>query len=354
MTAPFQPQLKDALSAPEFDSRLKQAAQILFPLAHALGDEELVSKLSDLGIQLTRACLQEWSGFAGSADEIVRWLRDQGRLKPDRAEDDRLWIWVAITVLWERWFPEFPSFEMVDERINDGYGQTDHREGCREWLNAWQILLRLMERLQIRTLREFDKRFQGIELMQNWVQDLEINLGDVARPEQNGEWFEQRIQFCQQFLSRFNLDDQPLIKHMRRGLAESLFGVGEASRADELFREWLIENPRWGWGWIGWADCYLFAPPTRRDLSRAEELLLQGKAVEGIEDTDVFYERLEHLYEEQGRKDKSAEMRAALNRLKTGGSATLPAPLRRGSPKVGRNDPCPCGSGKKIKKCCGA
>ncbi len=24
------------------------------------------------------------------------------------------------------------------------------------------------------------------------------------------------------------------------------------------------------------------------------------------------------------------------------------------APKVGRNDPCPCGSGKKFKKCCGA
>ncbi|OQW53481.1 MAG: hypothetical protein A4S09_07735 [Proteobacteria bacterium SG_bin7] len=27
--------------------------------------------------------------------------------------------------------------------------------------------------------------------------------------------------------------------------------------------------------------------------------------------------------------------------------------IRRESPKVGRNDPCPCGSGKKYKKCCG-
>jgi len=26
----------------------------------------------------------------------------------------------------------------------------------------------------------------------------------------------------------------------------------------------------------------------------------------------------------------------------------------RGGAKVGRNDPCPCGSGKKYKKCCGA
>lgn len=30
-----------------------------------------------------------------------------------------------------------------------------------------------------------------------------------------------------------------------------------------------------------------------------------------------------------------------------------PGPMRRVSPKVGRNDPCPCGSGKKFKQCCG-
>lgn len=28
-------------------------------------------------------------------------------------------------------------------------------------------------------------------------------------------------------------------------------------------------------------------------------------------------------------------------------------PLVRSTPKVGRNEPCPCGSGKKFKKCCG-
>jgi SEC-C motif-containing protein len=28
-------------------------------------------------------------------------------------------------------------------------------------------------------------------------------------------------------------------------------------------------------------------------------------------------------------------------------------PVRRTEPKVGRNDPCHCGSGKKFKKCCG-
>jgi uncharacterized protein len=29
-------------------------------------------------------------------------------------------------------------------------------------------------------------------------------------------------------------------------------------------------------------------------------------------------------------------------------------PYERADPKIGRNDPCPCGSGKKYKRCCGA
>ncbi len=30
------------------------------------------------------------------------------------------------------------------------------------------------------------------------------------------------------------------------------------------------------------------------------------------------------------------------------------APVQRTHPKVGRNEPCPCGSGRKHKKCCGS
>ena len=35
------------------------------------------------------------------------------------------------------------------------------------------------------------------------------------------------------------------------------------------------------------------------------------------------------------------------------GEDFVPAPYRRPEPKIGRNEPCPCGSGKKYKKCCG-
>jgi len=36
------------------------------------------------------------------------------------------------------------------------------------------------------------------------------------------------------------------------------------------------------------------------------------------------------------------------------GDLVMPKTNTRDRPKVGRNDPCPCGSGRKFKKCCGA
>jgi len=40
--------------------------------------------------------------------------------------------------------------------------------------------------------------------------------------------------------------------------------------------------------------------------------------------------------------------------LSRGEDTPAPQSIKREGNKVGRNDPCPCGSGKKYKKCCGA
>jgi preprotein translocase subunit SecA len=45
---------------------------------------------------------------------------------------------------------------------------------------------------------------------------------------------------------------------------------------------------------------------------------------------------------------------ALLREQHAGSQPETPQPARRTTPKVGRNQPCPCGSGKKFKKCCGA
>jgi SEC-C motif-containing protein len=40
-------------------------------------------------------------------------------------------------------------------------------------------------------------------------------------------------------------------------------------------------------------------------------------------------------------------------RLEDARVSTVPGQPYRASRKVGRNEPCPCGSGRKFKKCCG-
>ena len=54
--------------------------------------------------------------------------------------------------------------------------------------------------------------------------------------------------------------------------------------------------------------------------------------------------------------DKSAERKSTVTITSTsteGDGTVKKKPVKRAAPKVGRNDPCPCGSGKKYKQCCG-
>ena len=48
------------------------------------------------------------------------------------------------------------------------------------------------------------------------------------------------------------------------------------------------------------------------------------------------------------------KQRIQLGRGESGGERAKPGTVRRKEAKIGRNAPCPCGSGKKYKKCCGS
>ncbi len=60
----------------------------------------------------------------------------------------------------------------------------------------------------------------------------------------------------------------------------------------------------------------------------------------------------------QGGADRVHHERSRFRRVEgrwryVDGQGVKPAPVKR-APTAGRNDPCPCGSGRKFKKCCGA
>ena len=59
------------------------------------------------------------------------------------------------------------------------------------------------------------------------------------------------------------------------------------------------------------------------------------------------------LAERARRRDEVNAYETEADQGPIGSTQERPEPIRREEPKVGRNDPCPCGSGKKYKKCCG-
>jgi uncharacterized protein len=99
--------------------------------------------------------------------------------------------------------------------------------------------------------------------------------------------------------------------------------------------------------WIGHDDRWSFAAPFAF-LAGQEELIPEALLNEMHADPDV---------EQTLRNNIASVLKAtqetfrALRKSLLERSGAIP---RSSGPKVGRNDPCPCGSGKKYKRCCGA
>ena len=71
--------------------------------------------------------------------------------------------------------------------------------------------------------------------------------------------------------------------------------------------------------------------------------------------SDLF--RIEPMSEEEQIERRRRMIEEMRRRLRLSGAGAAPVQLKtvqHKQPKVGRNDPCPCGSGKKYKKCHGA
>ena len=67
----------------------------------------------------------------------------------------------------------------------------------------------------------------------------------------------------------------------------------------------------------------------------------------------ICEDTLRMMYNMHLRKDAPIQRKQVLKGDNVGGDGTVSATRTVSKKKVGRNDPCPCGSGKKYKKCCG-
>ncbi len=135
---------------------------------------------------------------------------------------------------------------------------------------------------------------------------------------------------------------QDVVNHLR--LARFQYVIGRRGRARECYGQALLIEPDSLEAGLGLAQiaadageprtafdklCDLLDRKSRWRFFRTDELSPQGL-------TEDFAQLYNKLHAELGVRDR----------------ALLHTPATQGSAKVGRNDPCPCGSGKKYKKCC--
>jgi len=132
---------------------------------------------------------------------------------------------------------------------------------------------------------------------------------------------------------------------------ESLFAkIGPVT---EAFLSWLgsegllADTDALGATVHGWGDEIVRAGMNRENWGPAKSFVMHAEQA-GVDVTDS---RALRAYMVQEQIERLAQQ--ALTDVSEPVGYGLPVPIVEHSPKIGRNDPCPCGSGKKYKKCCG-
>ena len=215
--------------------------------AKRLTDGELLAKLRSFGIEIDRAWLERNCEQALSAEEIADPLSTSAR-QPAAMESD--WIWICVAALWRRWFPDQPSFEELDDKMQAGYEllkTSGAVAACRIWLEAWNDVLRLLDKAGLESIEEFDERFRGTQSLFNWIQDLEDELWNAGLDDR--QFLSARIALCEEGLRRFPSDDDLMTrKPAARAWRNRTSSWARLEKAEALYRDWLARRSVLGMG----------------------------------------------------------------------------------------------------------
>lgn len=241
------------------------------------------------------------------------------------------------------------KYKKTDEKIKLGYElimKNASAKACDAWLEAWEDLKVILAEEESKDIEILDNKYSWYELISNFIQDVEMELNNAGLDKE--EYFKKRIIYCEELLEVLVDNDPLIIENTKRAIADSYYALGDKAKCDSLYSSWLSEDPAWGWGYIGWSDCYNFGTnKIDSNIVRAEEIIQIALEMDSVRDREDVFVRAIEIYNELGQVERVKELEEEVKYL------TRQANTIVESVKVGRNDPCPCGSGKKYKKCCG-
>ncbi len=207
--------------------------------------------------------------------------------------------------------------EFVEELFDDCFYPVEEAKGKPlDDETEEMVRVRLDELFGFSRNEEFKEKLPTREQAEEWVNEI---LG-MLKNSAGEHYHEIQRYFLLEALDRNWKEHLLNMDHLREGIG--LRGYGQKDPKHEYKREGFE----------------LF----RDMLDRIKENTIRALCHLRIE-TEVREDEFQH-------KDKQQE---ELEYSDAEGTDSKKKPKRRSEPKVGRNDPCPCGSGKKYKKCCG-
>lgn len=206
--------------------------------------------------------------------------------------------------------------EFVEELFDDAFYPVEDAKGKPlDEETEEMVRVRLDELFGFSRNEEFKEQLPTREQAEAWVNDILSVLERSA----SDHYHEIQRYFLLEALDRNWKEHLLNMDHLREGIG--LRGYGQKDPKHEYKREGFE----------------LF----RDMLERIKENTIRALCHLRIE-TEVREDEFQHK-----------ESKSDLEYSDSEKTETKKKPKRRSEPKVGRNDPCPCGSGKKYKKCCG-
>ena len=245
------------------------------------------------------------------------------------------------------------QFESINAKIVEGYARVRKKEnlaGCDKWLEAWEGIKTVLAEGAAEDVYELEDMYDWTEFISNYVQDVEFELHNAGIEDKS--YHKKCAIYCEELLQWCG-DDEEEIRNTRNSMAESYYSSGDVTKCEQLYEEWLRDDPDWGWGYVRWSDNYWFGAGNDH-FDKAEEILLRGYARDGLRDKIAVVDRLASIYKEMGKLEKAESYDRMFSVMKRFAPRGSPYYDPTAAAKAGRNEPCPCGSGKKYKKCCGA
>ncbi len=246
------------------------------------------------------------------------------------------------------------ELQEIDDLANDYHGDSE-KKAAAMLKDLWPSLKEYLDDNYCRETKDGIVRCSLDEIAQH--RSFGINLSNVIRETDilfnNTKDYDYSITWNQEILRTFRLDAQDR-DNCISAIGEALEGKGEKEKADAYYRDWIRREP----DNLNAVQFYVLLLEMRGDIDGARKLLEEHLPDDDRLDPSYtpLYERAEDFYSFEGEKEKSRHYRdllVELEKVRINSRKSQTVQPSKKPKKIYPNDPCPCGSGKKYKKCCG-